>query len=225
MKKKYIFILSIYFSFLSCQKDQNKNSESIEGKSIKAISQTKTAEETSKILLQKAIKTDTLEFENWEPFLFFKSGYLLSQKEKNAIIVHCPTDSTYIIELYTKLNDKWIKNDQQNNMEAHPIQFNLNFEDYNFDGQKDIYLQESVSNGWPISKGHLFIINPETKKLEEHEETRNLANMNPILKDKIVYTDELDYSYQFRKINRRINKWINGKLVPFEIDKSKETNF
>ncbi|MTH18123.1 hypothetical protein [Flavobacterium sp. LC2016-01] len=225
MKKRYILILSIYICFLSCKKDQNKNLENSPKKSTYKTSQTNTAEEAVATLLAKAIKKDTLEFENWEPFIYFKSGYLLSKKEKNAIIVSCPTDSIYTIELYTKRNGKWIKNDQQNNIEAHPIQFDIYYKDYNFDGQTDIYLQETVSNGWPLSLGHLFIINPKTKKLEEHKETRDLANMNPVLKDRIIYTDELDYSYKFRKVKRRINKWENGKLVPFEIDKSKETNF
>ena len=49
--------------------------------------------------------------------------------------------------------------------------------------------------------------------------------MTPSYKEKIIYTDELNYSDQFRKINRRINKWENGKLISYGIDKSKETKY
>lgn len=221
----YTIFLSILICFFSCKK-QEKNNLNIDIKnSKKLVSKKNITRDTLKVFLEKALKVDTLEFDNWEPFLFIKSGYILSKKEKNAIIVFCPTDSTYEVEFYTEQNKKWIKNDEVNNMEANPMQFYLNFEDYNFDGQKDIYLQKSASNGWSLSKGYLFTINPFTKKLTEHKETRDLANMRPSYKEKIIYTDEINYSARFRKINRRINKWENGKLVSLAIDKSKETKY
>lgn len=224
MKKiVYLIFLSILFCFFSCKKEEKDNTNIKKSKNL--VSQKKITKDTLKILLDRALKLDTLEFDNWEPFLFIKSGNILSKKEKNAIIVFCPTDSTYAVEFYTEQNKKWIKSDEINNIKANPMQFYLNFEDYNFDGQKDIYLQKSASNGWSLSKGYLFTINPLTKKLTEHKETRDLANMTPSQNEKIIYTDEINYSARFRKINRRINKWKNGKLVSNEIDKSKEIGY
>ncbi len=60
-------------------------------------------------LLDKSKTQDTLEFSNQEPFLFIKTGKLFSNIEKNAIIVNCPNDTTYKIELYTQIGGKWKK--------------------------------------------------------------------------------------------------------------------
>lgn len=221
----YTIFLSVLICFFSCKNGEKNNLNTDRKKSQNLVSKHIIYKDTLKFLLDKALKVDTLEFDNWKPFLYIKSGNILSGKEKNAIIVNCPTDSTYRVELYTAKNNKWMKNDVINNIEAHPTQFYLNFEDYNFDGQKDIYLQKSASNGWSLSRGYLFTIDPLTKKLTEHTEVRDLANMKPNQKERIIYTDELNYSEQFRKINRRINKWENGKLISHGIDKSKETKY
>ena len=74
-------------------------------------------------------------------------------------------------------------------IDANPTQFYLDFKDYDFDGHKDIYLQRSASNGWSLSRGCLIIVNPQTKKLMEHKEANNLANMNPDFENKIIVED------------------------------------
>lgn len=221
IKISKILFYSILLGF-SCQRNHREdvaqdNENLNQSKSIKYINQ-----DTLHNLLENALEVDSLEFDHWEPFLYFKSGSILSTNEKNAILVTCPTDSTYSIALFTESHHKWKKNDEINYLEAHPLQFHLHFEDYNFDGQTDIYLQKSVSNGWALSRGYLLTIDPLTKKLYEHKETRNYANMTPNHKEKIVYTDELDYSTPFRKVNKRINQWKNGKLVSYGLDQSKD---
>ena len=226
MKKiAYIIISTIFICFFSCKKDENNSEISEENLSLKNVSNELISKDTLSILLEKALKVDTLEFDNFEPFIYFKSGNILSKNEKNALAVNCTNDSTYQIELYTQKNEKWIKNDEINNILANRTQFYLEFKDYNFDGQKDIYLQKSASNGWSLSRGYLFTVNSKTKKLIEHKEVRELANMNPEQIKEIVYTDELDYSQSGRKINRRINKWKNGKLISLGLDKSKVTEY
>jgi hypothetical protein len=226
MKKiAYIIISSIFICFFSCKKDEINNVNTKENLSLKTASNKLISKDTLNILLGKALKVDTLEFDNFEPFIYFKSGNILSKNEKNALVVNCPNDSTYQIELYTQKNEKWIKNDEIKNILANRMQFYLDFKDYDFDGRKDIYLQKSASNGWSLSKGYLFTVNSMTKKLIEHKEVRELANMNPEKIKEIVYTDELDYSQSRRKINRRINKWKNGKLISLGIDKSKVTEY
>ena len=112
--------------FFSCKKTENNSKLS--------NSEIKITKDTLYTLLDKGIDFDTLEFDNWQPFLFFKSGNLLSNKEKNAILISCPNDKTYKIEIYTQVGKKWIKNDELNLINANPIQFYLDFKpSFNYD--------------------------------------------------------------------------------------------
>lgn len=65
-------------------------------------------------------------------------------------------------------------------------QFEAIFDDFNFDKQTDIYIQVSASNGRALSRGHLLTIDPLTKKIIQHAEARDLANMKPDPKTKTV---------------------------------------
>lgn len=223
MKSKLNIIIIIIFScFFSCK----KNGQKTDIKITKNISsKSNVSKDTLFVLLEKAKKVDTLEFNNSNPFLYIKSGKLFSKYEKNAIIINCPTDSTFNILFFTKKNEKWIKDDEFKNLNFNPLQFYLDFKDYNFDGQKDIYIQRSASNGWSLSRGYLFTIDTITKKITEHKETRDLSNMTPDIEKKVIYTDELDFSGKERKVNCRINKWKNGKLISCGIDKTKENKY
>lgn len=170
--------------------------------------------DSTNMLFDSAATKDTLEFISVEPFLFFKSGYILSSTEKNAIIIVCNTDTTYLVKLYSIRNRKWERTDSISGLDAFPSQFELTFNDYNFDKQKDIYIQVSVSNGWPLSRGHLLIVDPVTKKLTRHEETRYLANMKPDPKTETVVS-ELWNGYNEKgqhQLTIFTNKWVNGKL-------------
>jgi hypothetical protein len=140
-------------------------------------------------LLDKAVMLDTLDFDNEEPFLFLKSGHFLSKTEKNSILVTHPTDTTYFIRLYTQRDNKWVLNDSIDRLFAFTTQFDLVFDDYNFDKQTDIYMQVSASNGRAMSRGHLLTIDPKTKKLIEHKEARQLANMKPDSSTKTVTSE------------------------------------
>jgi len=171
-------------------------------------------------LLKKALTSDTVEFNNefefdtYKSFLFFKSGDILRKTEKNAVVVTCPTDSTYTVKLYSLQSDQWKLSDSISELDAFPTQFDPIFDDYNFDGQTDIYIQVSASNGWSLSRGHLIIIDPKTKKFELHSETRDFANMTIDVKTKTVKT-ELWNGYDMKgrhQLTIFINKWVNGQL-------------
>lgn len=171
-------------------------------------------------LFKKALTSDTVEFNNefefdtYKSFLFFKSGHILNKTEKNALVVTCPTDSTYTVRLYSLQTDQWKLLDSISDLEAFPTQFDPIFDDYNFDGQTDLYIQVSASNGWSLSRGHLIIIDPMTKKFDLHKETRDFANMTPDMKTKSVKT-ELWNGYDIKNRHQLTiftNKWVNGKL-------------
>jgi hypothetical protein len=169
-------------------------------------------------LFDKAIMVDTLEFnnqfENNQSFLFFKSGHIISKTEKNALIVICPTDTTYVVRLYSIHNNKWSVLDSISGLEAFPTQFESIFDDYNFDGQTDIYIQVNASSGWSVSRGHLIIIDPKTKMFDLHKETREFGNLKPDIKTKTLKSEFWNgYDTKNRhQLTIFTNKWVNGKL-------------
>lgn len=164
-------------------------------------------------LLEVAKTKDTLEFSNQDPFLFIKSGNLFSKNEKSSIVVNCPTDSTYRIELYSLINNDWIKSDELNDLEVPFRQYEIIFRDYNFDNFKDIYLNSVTSNGVSMSTGYLLIVNSNSKKFENHLETKNLKNMFPDIETKSIIVDSVDYNENKKRVWNLIYKWKNGKLI------------
>ena len=190
------------------------------------IPQIKSAEvfliDTLTALFHKALISESVEFLNgnmdgfelYESFLFFKSGYIISETEKNALVVTCPTDATYTVKLYTIQNNTWDLIDRISELDAFPIQFDVIFDDYNFDGQTDLYIQTAVSSGRSLSVGHLIIIDPKTKKLELHKEAREFANMTPDKQSKTIKSEmwnETDIAgWQLTVFT---HKWVNGQLT------------
>jgi hypothetical protein len=212
--------LTLGLTFFACSNSQTKNnltekdSLSLEKKVVQKDVKLKVTVDTLYKLLDKSKQLDTFEFSNWEPFLLIKTGNLLSQTKKNAILVSCPSDSTYSVELYTELANYWRKNDEIELPDAFPVQFDLDFQDYNFDGQTDIYLQISASNGYALSRGHLLTIDPKTKKIQTHPETRALSNMRTDPMSKTVISEDVMWSdeYGFQGVCDLKNKWVEGKL-------------
>jgi hypothetical protein len=218
---RILIILLLGLTIFSCNQSQNTQDKTV---TPDTISKTVIAKDTvlDRItgLLDKALTTDTLEFNNefefdtYKSFLFFKSGHLISKTEKNALVVVCPTDTTYTVRLYSIQNNMWYILDSISGLDAFPAQFDPIFDDYNFDGQTDIYIQVSASNGWSLSRGHLIIIDPNTKMFNLHKEARDFANMKPDIKTKTVKT-ELWNGYDMKNRHQLTiitNKWVNGQL-------------
>ncbi|WP_395052052.1 XAC2610-related protein [Flavobacterium sp.] len=216
MKSTFLILILITFS---CKKEteiQNEtwnkrineyeiNKEQIDLKKV-------VKQDTIYKLLEKSTEIDTLEFSNKVPFLFIKTGKIFSETTKNAILVSCPTDKTYKIELYTLINKKWSKSDEIDKLEVQLSQYEILFKDYNFDNFADIYLNATSSQGISLSRGNLLIVNSLTKKLEKHTETRNLANIFPDKKTKTIFVDSIAYEKDGKRIWNLIYKWENGKL-------------
>ncbi len=218
MKFNFYYLFLLTFVLISCKNEENKNH-------IKEIKTNQiVSKDTLYEILQRGTRVDSLEYENWKPFLFIKTGFLLSKREKNALIIFEKSENNFSVELYTQLNKKWKKNDAIENINLNPTQFYINIEDYNFDNYKDIYLQSTASNGWSLSRGTLLTIT-KNKKIIHHPETQDLTNMYPDEKTKTIYTDEIDFSKDGRIVNKRINKWENGKLIHYGLDKSKKIEY
>jgi len=203
MTKKIISLILIVVTF-SCKKE-------IEVKPHMRAKNIVQADTLHK-LLEKAIDIDTLKYENQEPFLFLKTGHLFSKTKKHAILVSCPTDTTYRIELYKLENSKWEKKDEIDNIEVPYRQYEILLMDFNFDGFNDIYLNSTSSNGWSLSYGHLLTVG-SNDKFEKHLETRNLPNMFPDKKTKTIITDSIEYGAKEKRIWNLIYRWKNGKLL------------
>ena len=212
-------ILLLGLTILSCNQTQTPQDKIVtQGTISKTVANKETTLEKITRLLDKALTVDTLEFNNEfeanQSFLFFKSGHIISKSEKNALVVVCPTDTTYMVKLFSIQSNKWNLSDSIGGLDAFPTQFDPIFDDYNFDGQTDIYIQVSASNGWSLSRGHLIIIEPKTKKFELHKETRDFANMKPDIKTKTVKS-ELWNGYDTKNRHQLTiftNKWVNGQL-------------
>ena len=168
-------------------------------------------------LFNKALTSDTVEFTNGflgEPFLFFKSGYIITKTEKNALVVTCPTETAYIVRLYSIQNNKWYLIDSMSELDGFRMQFDVVFDDYNFDGQTDLYIQKAVSNGRSLSTGHLIIIDPQTKKFVLHKEAHEFANMTPDKKSQTVTSEMWDMvDITGWQLTIFTHKWVNGQLT------------
>jgi hypothetical protein len=209
-----IGLFFVTFNYASTKSDLTNNSNILYEIEASTNIKMQLLKDKTDSLLDIAINKDTMEFSNSETFLFLKSGPILRQTEKNALSIYCPTDTTYTVKLYSIKNNRWVLIDSIGGLEAFPSQFELTFDDYNFDKQTDIYIQVSASSGWSISKGHLLTVDPLTEKLTQHKETRELGNMKPDPKTKTVVS-ELWNGYNLKgqhQLTIFTNKWIKGKL-------------
>jgi hypothetical protein len=158
-------------------------------------------------------KVDTLLYNINDSVYYCKIGDFLVPAVKTALLIY---NSAVVLYIYK--NDKPIKEDSIAvlNIDAYKMEFQVTYDDYNFDGRKDIYIQRTISNGWPMSRGCLITINKSSNKLERHDECDNLANMKPDPKRKIVISDTIlycDNPAQDKKMCKLFNKWVDKKLI------------
>lgn len=100
-----------------------------------------------------------------------------------------------------------------------PVNLDLVFDDYDFNGQKDVYIQAFVSNGLALSTGYLVLIDSLTMKLTEYKEARNLANIATDYKSKEILSDSIIFDHKNgRSLCRIKHKWVKGKLLATSID-------
>jgi hypothetical protein len=174
-------------------------------------------------LLDSARTADTLTLEQSMPFLFFQSGHLFSNTEKHAVAVSSPTDSTAQIKLYHLRDHTWQLMDSLDGLPANTIAFHAIYADYNFDAQPDIYIQQSASNGYVMSRGYLLLIDPFTGKISPHMETGDLANMRPDAKSLTVFSEDWQVAdHDKNPVCTLHNKWVSGVLKTIAIPAHKD---
>jgi hypothetical protein len=220
---KLFFLIWFFVPFTSCIPIQKSNIPTDSTSFVadanlpqKTISQDVLNIDSLYKLLEKSLVLDTFIFEKITiPNLFYlKVGNFLSPFEKNAILMFCPNDSIFQLEYYTQKENKWIKNDSWGKKNAFSIYFYVDYQDFNFDEQNDIFIQRNVSNGASLRTGYLLILNPKTKKIEYHAEARKLNSMEVDVETKSIISEELVDCNDGMKLHVQYwtNKWIKGKL-------------
>ena len=102
-----ITTLFLGLTFLSCNQTQTTQEKLHQADTVKQAAIKVVTTPTINDLLDKALMTDTVEFNNefkfdtLNSFLFFNSGHILNKTEKNAITVRCLPDTTYSIKLFS----------------------------------------------------------------------------------------------------------------------------
>jgi hypothetical protein len=160
-------------------------------------------------------KVDTMLGNQNNSVYYCKIGNFLLPAKKNALLIHRGA-----VELFIYKNDNPIKVDSITVLDIgdEKWEFQVTYADYNFDGQKDIYIQRTISNGWPMSIGCLITINRRTNKLERHDECDDLANMKPDPKRKVVISDSIAQCYssvtreEKPQLCKLINIWVDNRL-------------
>lgn len=160
--------------------------------------------------LNKGTNVDTSIFDG--TYYYCKIGKFLINGEKSALLIYGDN-----VVLYSYDKNTPVKIDSLSGLDFRSaFSFNPKYKDYNFDGQKDIYINLTCSNGLPLCYGYLLLVNKDTKRLERHKECEVLANMVPDPRSKIVFSDtllECGTGGPEDQLHQLTNKWINGKLV------------
>lgn len=201
-------IVLVFLVFISCQPNEKARVQ-IENNSVSS-------------LLRKSLKQDSLEFCKWKikdsNFLFLKAGNFLSKNQKNALVIQSKSDSSYFLEFYVEKNKKWIKTTFIDSISISPMQFNLSFEDFNFNGNNDIYIQTNISNGFGVSSGLIFT--QKHQKLEYNEVLSYLGNISIDNKEKMIFSEEVIFckSDGRKEICITSYRWENEGLKIVKVD-------
>ena len=174
----------ILLLLLACSKEKESKESATPVTKIENV-----MKDTLSFLFNKAKVADTLTFDNYEPFIAFRSGNLFSDQEKD-ILLFTTRDNGLKVEWRTLVDGQWLINDVAQVDRINIIQFNYAIKDYNFDGYKDIYVQRGVSNGFSLSYGHIITIDPNKNKMTSHPETENLGDMKPDKEKKVIRSTE-----------------------------------
>lgn len=205
---KNLIIIAVFFLIMiSCKKEAQHFHDEV----------TINEEKNSNVynLLKNSLNKDSIELQSWKPFYYLKTGYFLSDKEKNALLIKPDKDSLFTIEIYSQNGEVWVKDDALENFDLHPIQLATSFNDYNFDKKNDIYIQFAVSNGYAVSYGHLITINPQNKKMSVHPEAEELGNMKVDSIKEIIISEQWQTCLTNDYVGPCLitNKWTNGKII------------
>lgn len=163
--------------------------------------------DTVSYLLQASLDKDTFTHEDF--YLRFYSGNLFSPKETHAAVLYKINDSADMLKVYRR-GKHW-----EEIVAFEPdltwINARLEFEDMNFDGQRDLKVIRFVSNGWSMAGMHLFLY-AQGKKLHHIPQADTLHNLSCGHKE-ILTAESVAECEKGRNIAIHYYKWKGDKLV------------
>jgi hypothetical protein len=162
MKKTNLVIAFLFIILLaSCRNDKQNNHPSTKDNMSLADTNTHATKSVATAndlvcladlyrFVRMGNKIDTILDNKGYSIYYCKIGHFLIPTKKTALLIY-----NNAVELYIYKNDKPIRKDSIAFLNTDSkIEFQVTYADYNFDGQKDIYIQRTISNGWPMSRGH-----------------------------------------------------------------------
>ena len=176
--------------------------------------QTGTQGLTVEDLLKKAMLQDAIEFDRWDPFISFVS-YHSPEDKLYAIAITDHTDSTMLISRYVLQDSTWKLLSSLSGLRGPSVYYDLNVEDYDFDGVRDVFITNVTSNGIALSQGYLVIADVAEQRLVYHQEADTLRSPIPDADRKLVMSQMVINCAEtgFRNICDITNQWVNGRLV------------
>lgn len=173
-------------------------------------------------LMEQAMLCDSMTYTNIVAkngsydVLYFESGHVFHTKYKHILLVCQESDGTFNFVTYFDHEGSWKLKDHIIGLHLNPEQFDIKFQDYNFDGQLDCYIQVSNSNGYSISKGHLITIEPGSNFPSLHKEARNLGNIR-IVGNHIEAEEWEGYNKDgMPQVSTTKYRWTGGRLERME---------
>jgi hypothetical protein len=200
-------VIALVVATLSCNTNSDKKNIQTTADSLQASTATNLDNSLSDINLADTIKNlltislpkDTFEYEAFynesSPYLllYFKTGNIFTSKNKHALTLYSINDTTVRCELNYLTDGKWTN--AGSNIFMHidgfsPAYFNVRFDDYNFDGNKDLNIIFYNSMGVVYSYGYILTFNESSNSLTLHPETIEIPTIEIDKKRKMITSTE-----------------------------------
>jgi hypothetical protein len=166
--------------------------------------------------LGEATVKDSVEYSSWsrDNFLFIKSGRVICDSLRNAVVIYSSTDSTVRVDLYELSDNAYSKKNKVIELPGPTVAFNVVFEDYNFDGYNDLFIQQSCSNGITMRLGHVLIYEPlaSAGEFRIHHEFDSIRNPRPGPDRKMVVGDSIIWCKAMKSLCMIQYEWRGANL-------------
>ncbi len=188
--------------------------------------------DTIKNLMTTSLSKDTFEYEAFynenSPYLllYYKTGNLFNKQTKHSIALYSINDTTIMCELHYLTDGKWTN--AGNNISMHidafsPAYFNVFFDDYNFDGNRDLNIIFYNSMSVADTYGYILTFNEPNNLLTLHPETIEIPSLVIDKKDKMITSTEYSNPNRTTEKYKIVSSfhWTNDTLKLFSEKKYK----
>jgi len=149
-------------------------------------------------------------YESLNEIGFFKIGYLLNPKNRNAIIINSTGTYYSDVSILEFTNNAWNKIFSEDSIEACFYE-TPKFEDFNFDGVKDLLILNSVSNGSATKYYNLFLNLSEQNTFKYIAEFTVIGNPVTVNSNKTIKS--ISWCCVGTTIWEEYYKWIGSELT------------